>query len=182
MGAKSGREFLQRLDSTPREVWYGGEKIAGDVSNHPAFRGVARSIAALYDMQLKPGLRDVMTYESPTTHEPVGTSFMQPRTKEDLAKRTAMMTAWANYSGGMMGRTAEYLGVFSLVNSTLWSFGPLPGGLIQGWLGDAGLFAFAIITTAASVVTVYFLYWSSMPSVRPGSGVQGGGDGVVEAS
>ncbi len=80
------------------------------------------------------------------------------------------------------GRTAEYLGVFSLVNSTLWSFGPLPGGLIQGWLGDAGLFAFAIITTAASVVAVYFLYWSSMPSVRPGSGVQGGGDGVVEAS
>ncbi|MDG6918894.1 MAG: 4-hydroxyphenylacetate 3-monooxygenase, oxygenase component [Nitrososphaerota archaeon] len=109
MGAKSGREFLQRLDSTTREVWYGGEKITGDVSNHPAFKGVARSIAALYDMQLKPGLRDVMTYESPTTHEPVGTSFMQPRTKEDLAKRTAMMTAWANYSGGMMGRTADYL-------------------------------------------------------------------------
>ncbi|MDG7014125.1 MAG: 4-hydroxyphenylacetate 3-monooxygenase, oxygenase component [Nitrososphaerota archaeon] len=109
MGAKSGKEFLQRLDSTPREVWYGGQKITRDVSHHPAFRGVARSIAALYDMQLKPELKDVMTYESPATHEPVGTSFMQPRTMDDLAKRTAMMTAWANYSGGMMGRTADYL-------------------------------------------------------------------------
>ena len=109
MGAKSGKEFLQRLDSTPREVWYGGQKITGEVSKHPAFRGVARSIAALYDMQLEPGLKDVMTYESPTTHEPVGTSFMQPRTMEDLAKRTAMIKAWADRSGGMMGRTADYL-------------------------------------------------------------------------
>ena len=109
MGAKSGKEFLQRLDSTPREVWYGGQKITRDVSHHPAFKGVARSIAALYDMQMKPELKDVMTYESPTTHELVGTSFMQPRTMEDLAKRTSMMTTWANYSGGMMGRTADYL-------------------------------------------------------------------------
>ena len=109
MGAKSGKEFLQRLDSTPREVWYGGQRITGGISSHPAFQGVARSIAALYDMQLRPELKEVMTYESPTTHEPVGTSFMQPRTMDDLAKRRAMMSAWANYSGGMMGRTADYL-------------------------------------------------------------------------
>ncbi|MDG6970559.1 MAG: 4-hydroxyphenylacetate 3-monooxygenase, oxygenase component [Nitrososphaerota archaeon] len=109
MGAKSGKQFLQRLDSTPREVWYGGQRITGGISSHPAFKGVAKSIAALYDMQLRPELREVMTYESPTTHEPVGTSFMQPGTMDDLAKRTAMMRAWANYSGGMMGRTADYL-------------------------------------------------------------------------
>ncbi|MDG6920299.1 MAG: 4-hydroxyphenylacetate 3-monooxygenase, oxygenase component [Nitrososphaerota archaeon] len=109
MGAKSGREFLQRLDSTPREVWYGDEKITGSVSKHPAFRGVAKSIAALYDMQLKPELEDVMTYESPTTHERVGTSFLQPRTREELGRRTAMIKTWADFSGGMMGRTADYL-------------------------------------------------------------------------
>lgn len=109
MGAKSGKEFLRRLDSTPREVWYGDQEITGSVSTHPAFRGVAKSIAALCDMQLAPELRDVMTYESPTTRERVGTSFLQPKTKEDLAKRTAMVKAWADYSGGMMGRTADYL-------------------------------------------------------------------------
>ena len=109
MGAINGREFLQRLDSTPRELWYGDEKITGSVSSHPAFKGVARSLAALYDMQLKPELRDLMTYRSPTSGDPVGLSFMQPHTKEDLAKRTAMMKAWADYSGGIMGRTPDYL-------------------------------------------------------------------------
>jgi len=109
MGAVSGRKFLQRLDSTPRELWYGEEKVTGSVSTHRAFRGVAKSISALYDMQLNPDLQDIMTYRSPKTGDLVGSSFLQPRTKEDLAKRTAMMKTWANFSGGIMGRTADYL-------------------------------------------------------------------------
>jgi 4-hydroxyphenylacetate 3-monooxygenase len=109
MGARSGKEFLQRLDATPRELWYGDKKITGSVSEHPAFRGVSRSIAALYDMQLRAEMVDVMTYESPSTGKRVGTSFLQPHTKEDLERRTATMKAWADYSGGMMGRTADYL-------------------------------------------------------------------------
>jgi 4-hydroxyphenylacetate 3-monooxygenase len=109
LGAKSGEEFLRRLDSTRREVWYGGDKITGSVSAHPAFAGVARSMAALYDMQTDEGTRDLMTYESPSTGDRVGLSFLQPKTVEDLGRRTAMMKAWADYSGGMMGRTADYL-------------------------------------------------------------------------
>ncbi len=109
LGAINGKQFLQRLDSTPREVWYGDRKISDSVSKHPAFSGVANSIAALCDMQMDADLQEVMTYTSPTSGERVGTSFLQPRTKEDLAKRTAMMKAWADYSGGMMGRTADYL-------------------------------------------------------------------------
>jgi 4-hydroxyphenylacetate 3-monooxygenase len=109
MGARSGEEFLRRLDSTPREVWYGDEKITGSVSSHPAFKGVAKSIAALYDMQLDPRMTEFMTYRSPSTGERVGASFMQPRTKEELAQRTRMIRAWAEYSGGIMGRTADYL-------------------------------------------------------------------------
>jgi len=109
LGAIDGKKYLQRLDSTPREVWYGDKKITGSVSSHPAFGGIARSIAALYDMQLSSELLDVMTYQSPTSGERVGTSFMQPRTVEDLARRRAMMKVWADYSGGIMGRTADYL-------------------------------------------------------------------------
>jgi 4-hydroxyphenylacetate 3-monooxygenase len=108
LGARSGQEFLRRLDSTPREVWYGDQKITGSVSEHPAFRGVAKSIAALYDMQLKQGM-EFMTYRSPKSGERVGSSFMQPKTKEELAQRTLMMRSWAEYSGGIMGRTADYL-------------------------------------------------------------------------
>ena len=109
MGAISGAQFLERLDRTPREVWYGDKKITGSVSGHPEFKGVARSIAALYDMQLKPDLKGFMTYESPKTREPVGASFMQPHSKEEMTQRTRMMKAWADYSGGIMGRTADYL-------------------------------------------------------------------------
>jgi 4-hydroxyphenylacetate 3-monooxygenase len=109
MGAVDGRQFIRRLDSTPREVWYGDQKITGSVSEHPAFKGVAKSIVALYDMQMKPELIDSMTYRSPSTGDRVGISFLQPRTREDLARRTAMMRAWADYSGGIMGRTADYL-------------------------------------------------------------------------
>jgi 4-hydroxyphenylacetate 3-monooxygenase len=109
MGAVDGRQFLQRVDSTSREVWYGEQKITGEVSKHPAFKGVTKSIAALYEMQMRPELIDSMTYRSPSSGDRVGVSFLQPRTREDLAKRTAMMKAWADYSGGIMGRTADYL-------------------------------------------------------------------------
>jgi 4-hydroxyphenylacetate 3-monooxygenase len=109
MGARSGRQFLQRLDGTPREIWYGKERVTGSVSSHGAFKGVAKSIAALYDMQLNPALAEFMTYRSPKTGDPVGASFMQPRTKEELSQRTRMIRTWAEYSGGMLGRTADYL-------------------------------------------------------------------------
>jgi len=97
MGALNGKQFLQRLDSTPRELWYGDQKVTGSVSTHPAFRGVAKSIAALYEMQNTPNLKEIMTYTSPKTGNPVGVSFLQPRTKEDLAKRTTMMKGWESF-------------------------------------------------------------------------------------
>jgi 4-hydroxyphenylacetate 3-monooxygenase len=109
MGAVDGKGFLKRLDSTRREIWYGDEKITGDVSKHPAFTGISKSLAALYEMQLRPELVDIMTFESPTTGDRVGMSFLQPRSKEDLAKRTRMMKTWADFSGGIMGRTGDYL-------------------------------------------------------------------------
>jgi len=109
MGARSGKEFLRQLDSTPRELWYGEERITGSVSTHAAFSGISRSIAALYDMQVTPEMNELMTYQSPTSGKRVGTSFLQPRTKEDLDKRRKMMKVWADYSGGIMGRTADYL-------------------------------------------------------------------------
>ncbi|MGH2915161.1 MAG: 4-hydroxyphenylacetate 3-monooxygenase, oxygenase component, partial [Solirubrobacteraceae bacterium] len=41
--------------------------------------------------------------------ERVGTSFMVPRTTEDLVKRRQMMATWARSSNGMLGRTGDYL-------------------------------------------------------------------------
>lgn len=56
------------------------------------------------------------------------------------------------------GRRAEYLGFFSMINSTLWSFGPIPGGLVEGAYGTIGLFVFAIIATCVSLAAVQLIY------------------------
>jgi 4-hydroxyphenylacetate 3-monooxygenase len=110
MPARTGAQYLQRLKEHNPEVWLGNERIR-DVTVHPALRRGARSVAHLYDMQHDPALRDEMTYVSPATGERVGLSFITPRSLEDLQNRTRMMLNWARYSGGMMGRSPDYLNV-----------------------------------------------------------------------
>ena len=55
-------------------------------------------------------------------------------------------------------RKAEYLGFFSMINATLWSLGPIPGGIVQSAYGAVGLFVFATAATAVSLVSVYMIY------------------------
>jgi MFS transporter, DHA1 family, multidrug resistance protein len=55
-------------------------------------------------------------------------------------------------------RRAEYLGVFTLINSTLWSVGPLVGALALVLAGYFGLFVMAIVTTVVSLVVMEILY------------------------
>jgi 4-hydroxyphenylacetate 3-monooxygenase len=108
MGARTGQEFLDGLREQPREVYIEGELVR-DVTEHRAFRNVLQSLAHLYDMQHEAETRDVLTYVSPDTGERVGTSFMMPRTHDDLLKRSRAMSIWAQYSHGMMGRTPDYI-------------------------------------------------------------------------
>ena len=110
MGARTGSEYLEGLRQSNAEIWLGDERIT-DVTTHPALQGCARSMAALYDMQHTKDLRDEMTYPSPTTGDPVGLSFITPRTHEDLQKRSAMMFNWSRFSGGMLGRSSDYINV-----------------------------------------------------------------------
>jgi 4-hydroxyphenylacetate 3-monooxygenase len=51
------------------------------VTAHPGLRRGALSIAALYDMQHDPELREAMTFVSPTSGEQLGQSFIIPRTR-----------------------------------------------------------------------------------------------------
>ena len=108
MPARTGADYIADIKKMKREIWIGGEKV-DDVTTHPATRRGVESYAHLYDMQHDPARRDVMTYLSPTTGDRVGTSFLTPRTPTDLAMRREMMRAWADYSGGMLGRTPDYI-------------------------------------------------------------------------
>src|SRR5436189_5207623 len=108
MGARTGQEYVERLAASRPSVQIHGETLKGGVTEHPAFRNLVRSYAELYDMQHDAELRDVMTYESPTSGERVGMSFLEPKTHEDLVRRREMMQTWARSTTGMLGRTGDY--------------------------------------------------------------------------
>src|SRR5258706_6535558 len=110
MPARTGQEYLKGLQAQEREVWLRGERV-GDVTTHPGLSNGARAIAALYDMQRVPELRDAMTYVSPSSGDRVGLSFLIPRTKEELERRGAMMLRWARATCGMMGRSPDFMNV-----------------------------------------------------------------------
>ncbi|MBI4641697.1 MAG: 4-hydroxyphenylacetate 3-monooxygenase, oxygenase component [Candidatus Tectomicrobia bacterium] len=110
MPARTGEQYIDRLKAKPPNLWIRGERVK-DPTEHPAFRNVTRSVAALYDMQHDPTLVEEMTYPSPTTGERVGISFLHPKIGEDLARRSRMMKRWADYSLGMLGRSPDYLNV-----------------------------------------------------------------------
>jgi 4-hydroxyphenylacetate 3-monooxygenase len=110
MPARTGQDYIKGLQEQPREVWIDGHRIA-DVTTHPALCHGVRSIATLYDMQHDANLRDEMTYRSPTSGDPVGLSFIIPKSLEDVQRRGQMMLHWARASCGMMGRSPDFLNV-----------------------------------------------------------------------
>ena len=106
-----------------------GETLTGGVADHPAFRNVVRSYAELYDMQHDPAYRDILTYPSPATGEPVATVLPHPRTPADLAKRRQASKVWADRSLGMLGRTGDYLNsaLMALASAQDWFAQADPG-------------------------------------------------------
>src|SRR5262245_19380780 len=86
MPARTGQQYIDGLRAQEREVWLGGERVR-DVTKHKGLAGGVRAIARLYDMQYAPDAHKTMTYPSPTTGEPVGRSFDNPKTCDALETR-----------------------------------------------------------------------------------------------
>jgi 4-hydroxyphenylacetate 3-monooxygenase len=107
--AKNGKQFMDRINNAKPSVWLRGEQLGGRLSDHSAFRGLMSTQAELYDMQNDPDLKSRMTYPSPTTGDPVGLSFLQPKTKKDLVKRREMMMLWGEKHHGLLGRSPDYM-------------------------------------------------------------------------
>ena len=55
-----------------------------DVTDYAPLQGVIGTIAALHDDQHDPALRDILTYASPTTGEPVSTTYLEARTRRGV--------------------------------------------------------------------------------------------------
>ncbi|WP_144510452.1 4-hydroxyphenylacetate 3-monooxygenase, oxygenase component [Bacillus sp. FJAT-22090] len=109
MSAITGKQYIDRIDRLKTAVWIDGKPVIEEISKHPAFKGIMKSQAALYDLQHSATLKEFMTYQSPSSGEPVGMSFLQPKTRDDLAKRRTMVQHWARSNHGLMGRSPDYM-------------------------------------------------------------------------
>src|SRR5262245_951683 len=103
----TGAEYLESLRDG-REVYIYGERVA-DVTQHPAFRNTARSLARLYDALHDPKTKPVLTAPTDTgsggfTHK----YFRVARSREDVVGQRDAIAAWARTSYGWMGRSPDY--------------------------------------------------------------------------
>jgi 4-hydroxyphenylacetate 3-monooxygenase len=105
-GARHGAQLLERLRNRPPALWYRGQRVE-NAATHAAFRGGVATLAALYDLQWE--REDVCLYDSPSSGNPVGRSFMQPRSHEELASVTRAMRVSEERTNGLMGRAPSYL-------------------------------------------------------------------------
>ena len=110
MPLRTGAEYLASLNDG-RQVFLDGERVA-DVSKHKAFREAARSVARLYDIAAAPDNRELMTFTSPKTGQPVLRAFQIPKTHADLRQRRLFSEKWAEATFGLMGRTPDHVAGF----------------------------------------------------------------------
>ena len=111
MPARSGGAYVESLKKNAPFVYLGGRRVL-DVTAEPIFQEPIRAIAEQYDMQLDPAYRDVMTYASPTSGEPVSSSFLVPYTREDLVKKRKHFKLRADHNFGFMGRAPDFMNQF----------------------------------------------------------------------
>ena len=107
---RSGKDYIEGLRDG-RAVFIDGERVE-DVTTHPAFAGAVQSVAHLYDVADDPANRDVTTFPSPDTGQPVNVSFMIPRSKEDLERRRKGLRLLSEQTFGLMGRSPEHVAGF----------------------------------------------------------------------
>ncbi|WP_028922494.1 4-hydroxyphenylacetate 3-hydroxylase family protein [Pseudonocardia acaciae] len=133
---RSGKEYRERL-ADGRRVMVNGE-VVSDVASHPAFAGAVDSVARHYDRAHAAENRDVMTYPSPATGEPVNRSFLIPRSADDLALRAAALRRSAELSVGLLGRNPDHVASF-----------------FAGWAARSDVFARAGAGYAENLVRFY---------------------------
>src|SRR5512144_3223052 len=108
MPARSGHDYIESLRKAQPCVYLDGRRVA-DVTAEPILREPVRAVAEQYDMQLDPAYRDVMTYGSPSSGEPVSTSFLIPRSRQDLVRKRQHFKLRTDHNFGFMGRAPDFM-------------------------------------------------------------------------
>jgi 4-hydroxyphenylacetate 3-monooxygenase len=99
---------------------------------------VVKTLASVYDQQQDPEFADLLTRQSPDGAGAIGSSFVAPRTLEELTARHSMVEHYARMSGGMIGRLPEYGAAFALgLLELAGEFGETSSsGGIASWFND----------------------------------------------
>jgi 4-hydroxyphenylacetate 3-monooxygenase oxygenase component len=104
MGIRTGVEYVQSLRDG-RTIFVNGERVK-DVTAYPPFRGVIGTLASLYDLHY--GRRDLFTYASPSTGDPVSSSFLIATTLAEAEARIRAEEASVEHTFGLMGRLPDF--------------------------------------------------------------------------
>jgi aromatic ring hydroxylase len=116
MAIKTGKQYIDSLRDG-RRLHIDG-RIVSDVTAYPPLQGVIGTIATLYDDQHDPGLRDLLTYVSPTSGERVSATYLEARTREEFQLLAGCFHLRAKRTFGLMGRLTDFMSAF-LVDHTV---------------------------------------------------------------
>lgn len=107
----TGAEYLESLRDD-REIYFHGERVK-DVTNHPAFRNSARSIARLYDKFWEPEAEGVLRVPTDTGNGGVTHPFFKTaKSADDLVLARDAIAQWQREVYGWMGRSPDYKASF----------------------------------------------------------------------
>jgi len=121
-GIRNGKQYLAGLQDE-RDVWIHGEKVK-DVTTHPGLSSGAHTLAGFLDKQFDPKLQEKITYKE--NGKRFATSYLVPKSQQDIVKRGEAFYEWATWSNGMFGRTPDYK------NASVMAFGSATDFLAEG--------------------------------------------------
>lgn len=106
MPARTAQQVIARFKEQPPALYHRGHKVK-DITTEPGICNGVHSLASLYDHQWETAV--ISLYDSPSTGEKVGRTFMIPRTIAELKSIGEAMHLRSKYTQGMMGRMPDYL-------------------------------------------------------------------------
>ena len=104
---KTGAQYIDTLKDG-RHVYINGG-IAGDITEHTAFRRSIRSFGSLYDFQSRPENAELMTFEISQGGQRANRIWQLPANYSDLIKRRAALEAWTELHYGFLGRAPDHV-------------------------------------------------------------------------
>lgn len=98
---RTGSDYISALDDG-RAVYVDGQK-AEQVAEHPAFRGVVQTMAAVYDASCRPG-SDLVDPETGRL-----AIYTSPRTRDQHERRKKALEEWSSLTHGFIGRGPDHV-------------------------------------------------------------------------